>query len=292
MHRLAVTHCLLGFLQPRSSVQHARCFSAASVLAQHAPERVVLVQGASRGLGLALTRHYLEHTSAERVYATCRAPVQAAELGALARLHGERLRVLTLDVCDEGTVESAAAAVASESGGRLDLLLNVAGVLHDDETGVSAERKASAIDVDGMLSAFRVNAIGPVLMAKHFGASLERRGREDKGESRFVNFSARVGSIGDNHLGGWYSYRASKAAANQLMRTLGHELGRKGVCVVSCHPGTVDTDLTRKFLTARAKYEVQPVDEAAARLAGVFASLRIATHGGGFVDHRGEPVPW
>lgn len=284
LHRLSKARRLATLRQPSHRLS--------TVLEGSQPERIVLVQGASRGIGLALTRHYLEHTSAELVYATCRVPAQAADLGTLAGLHGARLRVLPLDVTDEDAVQRAAAVVSSESVGRLDLLLNVAGVLHDDETGVSAERKASAIDVDGMMRSFQVNAIGPILMAKHFGATLERRGREDKGESRFVNFSARVGSIGDNQLGGWYSYRASKAAANQLMRTLGHELARKGVCVVSCHPGTVDTDLTRKFLTARAKYDVQPVDEAAARLAGVFASLQLATHGGGFMDHHGDAVPW
>ena len=107
----------------------------------------------------------------------------------------------------------------------------------------------------------------------------------------FATLSARVGSIGDNRLGGWYAYRASKAALNQLVRTASIELRRRApnaVCV-ALHPGTVDTPLSAPF--ARAGLEVRPPAEAAADLLRVIAGLT-ASDSGGFLDHKGLPVPW
>jgi NAD(P)-dependent dehydrogenase (short-subunit alcohol dehydrogenase family) len=111
------------------------------------------------------------------------------------------------------------------------------------------------------------------------------------GKSVFATLSARLGSISDNQLGGWYSYRASKAALNQLVRTAAIELRRRqteAICV-ALHPGTVDTPLSAPF--SRADLDVQSPDTAAEHLLGVIARLS-ARDSGGFYDHRGEPVPW
>ena len=107
----------------------------------------------------------------------------------------------------------------------------------------------------------------------------------------FATLSARVGSIGDNQLGGWYGYRASKAALNQMVRTASVELRRRhpqALCV-ALHPGTVETALSAKFV--RSGLDVQSPDQAAARLLAVIDGLESA-QSGGFFDHHGKPVPW
>ena len=137
-----------------------------------------------------------------------------------------------------------------------------------------------------MAEAFAINAIGPALLMKHFLPLLPRGGK-----SVFATLSARVGSIKDNRLGGWYSYRASKAALNQFVRTAAVELGRshrEALCV-ALHPGTVDTPLTSPF--RKAGLEVQSPDTAAGRLLAVIDRLGPADSGG-FFDHRGDDVPW
>ena len=106
-----------------------------------------------------------------------------------------------------------------------------------------------------------------------------------------MTLSARVGSIGDNHLGGWYSYRASKAALNQLVRTAAIELRRRhpeAICV-ALHPGTVDTQLSSPF--GKANLDVQSPDSAAKHLLDVTERL-VPKDTGGFFDHHGEPIPW
>jgi NAD(P)-dependent dehydrogenase (short-subunit alcohol dehydrogenase family) len=148
------------------------------------------------------------------------------------------------------------------------------------------ERSWREVDAAAMARAFAVNAIGPALLMKHFLPLLPRRGR-----SVFATLSARVGSIGDNRLGGWYSYRASKAALNQLVRTASIELRRRApeaVCV-ALHPGTVATGLSAPF--ARAGLEVRSPEVAAADLLRVIGGLT-AADSGGFFDHRGVAVPW
>ena len=131
-----------------------------------------------------------------------------------------------------------------------------------------------------------LNAIGPALMMKHVLPLLPRQGK-----SVLATLSAKLGSIGENRLGGWYSYRASKAALNQLVRTAAIELGRRhpdAICV-ALHPGTVDTELTSPF--SKAGLEVQSSDAAAGRLLAVIDRLSPGDSGG-FLDHHGARVPW
>jgi NAD(P)-dependent dehydrogenase (short-subunit alcohol dehydrogenase family) len=137
-----------------------------------------------------------------------------------------------------------------------------------------------------MARAFAVNASGPALLMKHFLPLLPRQGK-----AVFATLSARVGSIGDNRLGGWYSYRASKAALNQFVRAASIELHRrsKDAICVALHPGTVDTRLSAPF--GKEGLNVRSPDEAAAELLAVIDGLD-AEANGGFFDYRGEPVPW
>jgi hypothetical protein len=169
-------------------------------------------------------------------------------------------------------------------GADVRLVIDASGILHGD--GLSPEKSWRDLDATQMARAFAVNAIGPALLMKHFLPLLPRQGR-----SVFATLSARVGSIGDNRLGGWYSYRASKAALNQFVRTAAIELGRRqpAAFCVALHPGTVATSLSSPFV--KAGLDVQTPEQAAGRLLDVIDRLPPGSSGG-FFDHRGDPVPW
>ena len=188
-----------------------------------------------------------------------------------------------LDLLDESSIAGAAAWVAS-LGRPPALVVDATGFLHDER--FSPERRLQDLDREHLMHAFAINAVGPALLLKHFLPLLPQRGR-----SMFATLSAKVGSIGDNRLGGWYAYRASKAALNQLVRTASIELRRRcpdAVCV-ALHPGTVDTPLSAPF--GKAGLEVRPAAEAARLLVGVLETLQPA-QSGGFFDYRGRALPW
>ena len=186
------------------------------------------------------------------------------------------------DLLDEDSIERSVAWAAGQ--GELRLVIDATGFLHDDQQG--PEKSLRQLDATRLARAFALNAIGPALLMKHVLPRLPRSGR-----SVFATLSARVGSIGDNHLGGWYGYRASKAALNQLVRTAAIELGRRcpeAVCV-ALHPGTVATALSAPFVGERAT--VQSPQQAASHLLAVIENLT-AADSGGFFDWRGDAVPW
>ena len=187
-----------------------------------------------------------------------------------------------LELTSEASIAAAAAFIAGKGTPRL--IIDATGVL-ESET-IKAEKSWREIDATQMADAFAINAIGPALVMKHFLPLLPR-----EGSAMFATLSARVGSIGDNRLGGWYSYRASKAALNQLVRTAAIELNRrspKAVCV-ALHPGTVDTGLSASF--AKTGLDVQTPELAAERLLEVIQRLTSADSGN-FFDCKGKTVVW
>jgi len=188
-----------------------------------------------------------------------------------------------LDLTDEASIAAAARHVQA-LGADVRLVIDASGILHAE--GLAPEKSWRDLDAAQMARAFAVNAIGPALLMKHFLPLLPRQGR-----SVFATLSARVGSIGDNRLGGWYSYRASKAALNQFVRTAAIELGRRqpAALCVALHPGTVATSLSSPFV--KAGLDVQTPTQAAGRLLEVIDRLPPGSSGG-FFDHRGDPVPW
>ena len=187
-----------------------------------------------------------------------------------------------LDLGDEASISRCAARVAALGAPRLIVIAT--GRLQDET--MAPEKSWRQLDGASMARAFAINAIGPALVMKHFLPLLPASGK-----SVFAVLSARVGSVGDNRLGGWYSYRSSKAAVNQLVRTASVELRRRqpeAICV-ALHPGTVDTPLSAPF--RKAGLEVQSPGIAAERLIDVVDRLE-ARDSGGFFDQNGEPVPW
>lgn len=189
-----------------------------------------------------------------------------------------------LDLTDEASI--AAAAEGLSAAGGVDLVFVATGQLHGP--GRSPEKSWRSLDPDALMAAFQVNAVGPALVAKHFLPRLARDRR-----AVFAALSARVGSIGDNRLGGWHGYRASKAALNQMIHTLAIELARQrpqALCV-ALHPGTVATALSAPFQGGVAQEKLFTPDFAAERMLAVLDGLTSADSGG-FFAWDGASVPW
>jgi NAD(P)-dependent dehydrogenase (short-subunit alcohol dehydrogenase family) len=247
----------------------------------------VLVQGASRGIGLEFVRQCLAESRVGHVLATCRSPANAADLATLAATAAGRLTVLALDVTDEDSI-AATAAAAAHTVPRLHLAVNCAGVLHDATWGMRPEKRLADVSPASLARAFAVNAIGPLLVARHFEPLLAHADR-----AVFATLSARVGSIEDNRLGGWYAYRASKAAQNMYTRTLAVEWARsrRNVICIALHPGTTDTDLSRPFQGNVPEGKLFGVERTVSQLLQVIDRLQPADTGQ-FLAWDGERIPW
>lgn len=249
----------------------------------------MLVQGASRGLGFGFVEALLMMEQVEKIFATCRAPGEARELNTLAEHAAGRLVLVALDVTKEESIAEAA-RIVQESVDALELIINVAGILHDAATGMHPEKKLADLDPAHALRAFEINALGPALVVKHFMPLLRSPHRKV-----IANLSARVGSIGDNQLGGWYAYRASKAAQNMFTRTIAIELGRhrkmgETICV-ALHPGTVDTDLSKPFQGNVPEEKLFSQARAVSQLLAVIDALTIEDSGS-FIAWDGQKIPW
>jgi NAD(P)-dependent dehydrogenase (short-subunit alcohol dehydrogenase family) len=246
----------------------------------------VLVQGASRGIGLEFVRQLLAEPCCGRIFAACRRPDEARDLAGLAAA-GPRLRVVALDVADEASIEAAARGVAAETD-RLHLVVNCGGVLHGGAAALAPEKRLADVRPAALAASFAVNAFGPLLVARHFERLLAHRER-----AVFASISARVGSIGDNRLGGWYAYRGAKAAQNMFTRTLAIEWARskRNVVAVALHPGTTDTDLSRPFQGNVSPGKLFPPERTVRQLLGVIDRLTPADSGR-FLAWDGSEIPW
>ena len=185
------------------------------------------------------------------------------------------------DVLDTDGFAGQAATCARH--GPFRLIVDATGALTID--GVGPEKSLAAVQADVITKSMVINAIGPLLLLRHFAPLLL------PGHSIYAKLSARVGSISDNHKGGWYSYRASKAALNMLLQTAAIELQRKQpeLRVVALQPGTVRSNLSKPF-SAGVPHLLEPAESAA----GMLTALQglNARHGAHFVDYQGNAIPW
>lgn len=257
-----------------------------TTLSSFGPQVHALIQGASRGIGLGYVEALLALPQVALLFATCREPAHAEALQALKQKHPKRLHLLALDVTQEATIVAAAEAVAAHTK-TLHLLINNTGILHDED-GLKPEKRLADIDPVLLHKSFAVNAFGPILVAKHFASFFYHREH-----AVFANMSARVGSIGDNRLGGWYAYRASKAAQNMFLRSLSIELVRraKSTICVALHPGTTDTELSAPFQRGVPPEKLFSVEQAVGYLLGVVNRLTPEDNGA-FFAWDGQPIPW
>lgn len=177
-----------------------------------------------------------------------------------------------------------AEAALSRSPGPFSMIFDATGALEIDGTG--PEKQLSAVDADAMAAQFVVNAIGPALLFKHARKLLVPDQR-----AVIATISARVGSIGDNRLGGWISYRAAKAALNQIVRTASIELARTrpDAIVAALHPGTVRTNLSARFVGDRDG--IFTPEQSAGKMLDVLDGLA-PSDSGGFFAYDGSVVPW
>ena len=261
----------------------AQCWTSAEGQAKSA----VLIAAGQGGIGGALAKDLLQRFSALQVFATHRsgdhqAPAWAAE-------YANRLRWLRVDLTDEPGLQRLHTQLASEleqTGSRLRLLFNASGLLHGDR--LQPEKSISQLSMAGLQQSFAVNAFAPALLAQALWPLMK-----SSGLCVFGSLSARVGSIGDNRLGGWYSYRAAKAAQNQLLRCLAIEWkrsNRQSVCV-ALHPGTVDTALSAPFRSGVAAESRFSTQRAATQLLDILLALQPADSGR-FIAWDGQDVPW
>ena len=226
-----------------------------------------VVVGANGGIGGALVDALLADPQVGRVTALSRRPV--------TRTH-ERLRSASIDFASEVSIEAVAADCAADDD--IDLFIVATGILHRDPD-ISPEKRLADIDAATMAEVFHINTIGPALLAKHFLPLLRRDTK-----SAFAAISARVGSIGDNRLGGWASYRASKSALNMLMRTFSIEQSRSNPAslVVTLHPGTTATALSEPFQRNVPEGKLFTPEFVAERLLAVLDGLTSEDSGGFF----------
>ena len=244
--------------------------------------RTALVTGANRGIGLEFVRQLLAR--GDHVVATCRHPGKASALNTLAGEHPGRLHVLPLDVADAKSRASLLHDLPLVLGddGRIDLLLNNAGVLHSGERFGHVEQ--AMLD-----DSLRTNAIGPFLLAQALVPLLcdvAPGHADDTGSPRTViaNISSQLGSIANTTRFGTPSYAISKAAQNMASVLLARALAERGIVVLALHPGWVQTEM------GGAQAQVTPADAVAGLLRVIDAAT--PSQSGAFLDWRGASLPW
>lgn len=285
------------------------------------PHKKVLIIGATGGIGAALLNLLCDDMTVAQVFATYHRQmpsIDSADTPIKPLANNDKIKRndiirkivwLHMDVTDEVSIKSAFEQIKSQAG-HLDWVINAVGLLHTQTQG--PEKSLSQIDSAFFMENMRVNALPSLLIAKYAKGLLRNREKgqgNSKGSSDeaysvnedndknnpaiFATISARVGSISDNRLGGWYSYRMSKAALNMGMKTLSIEWQRslKEVCVVAIQPGTVDTDLSKPFQSNVSEEALFQPAQCASNLINVLNELN-ASDTGSFVDWRGQHIDW
>ena len=236
------------------------------------PERIV-VAGASGGIGYAMLRELHERFDSAEIIATRFRAAAPAEL--------DRVSWKQLDLRDAEAIRDLASDIE-----RVDWVVNCAGFLHDASGG--PEKSIAAVEPERLLESIRVNTLPTLMLARHFTRPLKR-----SPAPLLAAISARVGSIEDNRLGGWYSYRVSKAALNMALKTLSIEWRHahpRGV-VAALHPGTNDTPLSRPFQANLPPGQLLQPGDSAALMVRLLRELD-PEQSGGFWAWDGEPLPW
>jgi NAD(P)-dependent dehydrogenase (short-subunit alcohol dehydrogenase family) len=235
-----------------------------------------VVTGTSGGIGNAVVEALLASDRPGRVIAVSRT----------APPHPDpRVEPLSLYLTTTEGTEDLARALDDTP---VHLVFNTIGMLHDETLGIGPEKKLDDLDAEAMSRLYHVNAVTPALLLKALQPGL--KGRHP---ALVASLSARVGSIGDNRLGGWYAYRASKAAHNMLMKTAAVELRRLNprICVACLHPGTTDTALSKPFQARVPADKLFTAGFVAERLLAVLDDC-VPEQSGAFLDWAGAPVAW
>jgi NAD(P)-dependent dehydrogenase (short-subunit alcohol dehydrogenase family) len=241
---------------------------------------VALVVGAGQGIGLGFVRQLLQSNCVNRIYATYRNP--ESEVLAIA---DPRLCCFPLDMTQESQIAAVIQKIQAETPA-LHTVVNCVGILH--EGAMQPEKSLRHLNAEQLLRYFQINSIGAVLLAKHVQPLLKHGDR-----AILATISAKVGSIGDNQLGGWYGYRASKAALNMFMRTtaIEYKRGCPRAIVITLHPGTTDTQLSKPFQRGVPPEKLFSIERTVQQLLTVLDQLQ-ESDSGEFFSWDGSRLPW
>ena len=243
------------------------------------------------GIGRAIFERWSEDRHFDRVWGARRSGVALAELAPAAAAQGSSARTAWLKAPDSAAPDmerdlDRLAEYIADACPRLSRVAIAVGALHGD--GYTPEKSLDALAAGPMTEVYRVNCILPLLWVAALGRRLRRAP-----DCRIAVLSARVGSLGDNRLGGWYSYRCAKAALNMGLKSAAVELARraKGVKLLAYHPGTVDTPLSAPFQRGVPEGKLFTPDFTAARLVALLEKYGPdgRLH---YLDWAGEPIPW
>ncbi|WP_107666467.1 SDR family NAD(P)-dependent oxidoreductase [Cyanothece sp. BG0011] len=245
----------------------------------------ILIIGASRGIGVGFIRQLLEREESVKLYATYRQKETAQELFKLQIQYSNSLKLLQLDITEEEQISNLAKQLKQEIS-ELHLVVNCVGILHEDT--IKPEKSLRHINTENLLTYFQVNSIATVLLAKQLSPFFRH-----SHQSVFAAISAKVGSIEDNYLGGWYGYRASKAALNMFLKTISIEYKRTcpHTIVVALHPGTTDTHLSKPFQKNVPPEKLFSVERTVKQLLTIIDNLT-ENDTGKFFSWDGNCLPW
>jgi len=243
-----------------------------------------VVIGGGHGIGLALVTRLLERAPTAKIFASYRQESEASELIELSQTNSKRLTIVNIDPCEETELASFATELIKKRGS-VELLINAVGFLYDEKQ--QPEKGLESVAMSSLMKYFAVNAVVTPLLAKHFLS-----GFQHAKPSCFTVLSAKVGSIGDNNLGGWYGYRASKAALNMFVRTISLEFARRRCrsVVLAVHPGTTLTKLSQPFIN-KTPYKLNTPLEAASNILNVIDN-KTTEDSGSFYSWDNKPIPW
>jgi NAD(P)-dependent dehydrogenase (short-subunit alcohol dehydrogenase family) len=246
---------------------------------------VSVIVGGGRGIGLALAQAQLRDDTLSRLVVTHRPGRSSSGLEELALRHPDRVKMLELDTTAPASLAHFARHLADLEG-RVDTCIHAAGLLHDEN--VFPEKSLEQCEPASLMRLFEVNSIGPLMVARALLAAQPRQQT-----FKFVALSAMVGSIGDNRLGGWYGYRASKAALNQFIKTLANECRTRfpRAAIMAIHPGTTDTQLSRPFQRNVPSERLYTPAQTAMRILNVIENADRKSSGR-FFNWDGSEIPW
>lgn len=248
--------------------------------------KTYLIIGGTGGIGQAMVETILEKGK----NAPHSGQVFATYHRTLPNMESDNVQWLPMDVADEDSIARAADTIKQHST-HLDWVINCVGLLHTDTA--QPEKSLRQVETAFFLQNMQVNALAGLLIAKHLKPLLAKAQRDHDAPAIYATISARVGSISDNELGGWYSYRMSKAALNMGMKNLSIEWSRslKDVCIVVMQPGTVNTQLSAPFQSNVAEGHLFSPAYSAECLLEVLSGMS-ADQSGSFVDWSGASIPW
>lgn len=251
------------------------------------PNFHAVVFGASGGIGAAMAMRLAEMPNCARLTLLGRDLAKMKETCPAADTTD--IHMLQADICDEDSIAQAASELGAHlhDDAPLQIFVNTSGILHEEATGLQPERSMRHLSVEAFQQVFAINSFGPALLIKHFLPLMPRHER-----AVFGSLSARVGSISDNQIGGWYAYRASKAAHNMLIKTASLEarMKYKQAVIIGLHPGTVATNLSEPFKGNVSPEKLFTPTQSADYLLDVMDNLTVAQSGSVFA-WDGQEIP-